>query len=30
VWDMIAANELRDGLALTGLLWYLARDKMTR
>jgi 8-oxo-dGTP pyrophosphatase MutT (NUDIX family) len=25
VWDMIAANELRDGLSLTALLWYFAR-----
>lgn len=30
IWSMIAANEIRDGLALTGLLWYLARDKMTQ
>lgn len=26
VWEMIAANEIRDGLALTSLLWYLARS----
>ena len=30
VWAMIDANEIRDGLALTALLWHLARDTMTR
>jgi 8-oxo-dGTP pyrophosphatase MutT (NUDIX family) len=29
VWAMIAANQIRDGLTLTSLLWYFARDKMT-
>jgi hypothetical protein len=28
VWTMIEANEIRDGLALTGLLWYLARERV--
>jgi 8-oxo-dGTP pyrophosphatase MutT (NUDIX family) len=28
VWAMIEANEIRDGLALTGLLWYLARERV--
>jgi hypothetical protein len=30
VWAMIDANEIRDGLALTALLWHLARDTMPR
>jgi 8-oxo-dGTP pyrophosphatase MutT (NUDIX family) len=25
IWEMIDANEIRDGLSLTALLWYLAR-----
>ncbi|HEX5691073.1 MAG TPA: NUDIX hydrolase [Roseiflexaceae bacterium] len=33
VWQMIAANQIRDGLTLTALLWHFARivnDTMTR
>jgi 8-oxo-dGTP pyrophosphatase MutT (NUDIX family) len=30
VWAMIAANELRDGLTLTALLWYFARERVKR
>jgi 8-oxo-dGTP pyrophosphatase MutT (NUDIX family) len=33
IWAMIDANDIRDGMSLTALLWYLARserDKMTR
>ncbi|MFN8566466.1 MAG: hypothetical protein U0Z44_02845 [Kouleothrix sp.] len=30
VWAMIGLNEIRDGLALTALLWHLARDTMPR
>jgi 8-oxo-dGTP pyrophosphatase MutT (NUDIX family) len=29
VWAMIAANEVRDGLTLTALLWYFARLRVT-
>jgi len=28
VWAMIAANELRDGMTLTALLWYFARERV--
>ena len=28
VWAMIAANEARDGLTLTALLWYFARERV--
>jgi len=30
VWAMIAANEVRDGMTLTALLWYFAREGMKR
>ena len=30
VWAMLDANEIRDGLSLTALLWYLARERVKR